>query len=508
MSPLKTIKKIFLSNAAVYISEDFIDVARADAVIGGMKITSLRRFPVRKKTGSALSSDISADLDKDFAAIFPDRADRPYRIAMNIRNNHLILRRFTIRSIPGKEMAQAVAFEAQKYIPSLIDNLTYAYKIHSRRQGMQEIVFAAAETKNIREITDYFQTNNILPSTIEPVPALLARSLNLNRNLKKRGTYIFIHYEPFNKVILCEISYRSPYFFREIILSPDDEREKDAELSYPTLKSAWPHIERDVIGGIEYLRKEANEKVEKIFISGFRHSPDDASISEEFGLPFERPDLSFFKGMESADKDRYLPLLMLLHDLQRGPFLNVAPADIVKSDLWVLKTVATRSFAAFAAILLIHALLAGANAQKARAVAREKTGLAVSERVNPNATGKEIMNHARTVVGRAEFIDNLMSKRHFLTEKLTRLGEILPDECWVDKIDYSNQGLGEKRGISLAIKGFALAGPAGGADPNKISESIKQDKKIMSGFKEAELTSLVKKEFYGKEIAEFEITLK
>ncbi len=510
MEPLLALKKIFFTSSAIYISEDFVDIAEAKITFGGMKISSLQRIPFSKRLKDPSFSDMTDEIDNALSKIFPKDADKPIRIAINVENKYLILRRFSIRDIPRAELDQAIVFEAQKYIPSLIDNLTYGFKTYSRRPGLQEVVFAASETKNIHEITDYFGGMNILPSTIEPVPILLARSIDLKKNIKKDSACIFIHYEPANKVILCEISSRYPYFFRELSIAPDgDELEGQrgsAEITYPTLKSVWPRIEPDVIGGIDYLRKETNEKVEKIFISGFAPSDDEAMLSQEFGIPFERPDLSYFQGIEAEAKDRYLPALALLYDSQHKPFLNIAPQETVSADIWALKTVAVRSLAVLGIILIIHFFLAGIGVKKKAALEKAREGFAQYTDISRNAVKDDVTKYKNALVEKAVLINGFIEKKYYLSEKLSQLQEVFPPECWIDYLDYANKA-DDASSLSLTLKGFVLGG-ASATDINKILEAVKQNKKLMRGFKGAELVSVEKKELYKKEITEFEIILR
>ncbi|MDD5173335.1 MAG: hypothetical protein PHV48_00710 [Candidatus Omnitrophica bacterium] len=509
MEPLLAFKKIFFSSTAIYVSEDFIDVAEGSTVFGGMKISLLKRFPIEKNTKGLSYVDTNVEIGKLIVKLFPKEEDRPYRIAINVPNARLILRRFSIKGVSKNEIDQSIVFEAQKYIPSLIDNLTYGFKSYVLRPGLREIVFAAVETKNIRETIDFFSENNIHASTIEPVPALLARSLSLKKNLSKKGAYVFIHYEPHNRVILCEISHRYPYFFKELVIPQVEAGKNENGLSYPTLKAVWPHIEKDVIGGIDYLRKEAKERVDEILISGFEPSADELDLSREFGVPFARPDMSFFKNTDEKIKDRHLPVLMLLHDLQNKPFLNMAPEDVVKNDLWILKKVAMRSLIIFLVIIVAHLFLLGINNAKAGRVANAQKGLAAYEGISGTISREDILRYKDTLTGKAALINTLIDKKYYLTEKLTQLNAALPEECWVDNISYVNKTSAEPAAPVLTVRGFVFAAtPSSNTDPNKILEAIKQNKKIMSGFKSIELVSVTKKEYLKNEITEFEIVLK
>ncbi|MFA5256460.1 MAG: hypothetical protein WC419_07185, partial [Candidatus Omnitrophota bacterium] len=449
MEPLLALKKIFFSNTAIYVGEDFIDVAEGTTVFGGMNISLLERFPIEKSTKGPLPADTNIEIGKLIMKLFPREEDRPYRIAINAANSRLILRRFTIKGVSKNEINQSVIFEAQKYIPSLLDNLTYGFKSYVLRPGLREIVFAAVETKSIHETIDFFAENNMHASTIEPVPILLARSLTLKKNLTKKGTYIFIHYEPRNRVILSEISHGYPHFFKDITIPLDAVAGNGIDISYPTLKTVWPYIEKDVIGGIDYLRKETKEKVNEIFISGFEPSADESALSQEFGVPFARPDMSFFKNVDDKTKDRHLPVLMLLHDLQNKPLLNIAPEDVVKSDLWTLKKVVAKSLAIFLAIIVAHLIISGVNNANAGRVANVQKKFSEYGGISGAVSKADVLRYKDTLTTKALLISTLIDKKHYLTEKLTQLNAVLPAECWIDDIKYADKISAEPSAAAL-----------------------------------------------------------
>ena len=124
----------------------------------------------------------------------------------------------------------------------------------------------STSTKNINNLIEYFTEKNILPTIIEPEPILIAKTLNMEKNLKKNKVYLAVHYEPTNKVVIVGVWRGYPYFFREINIMPGEEEYKTAELHYPTLKDVWSLVEHDISGAVEYLKKETEQEIEKIFI--------------------------------------------------------------------------------------------------------------------------------------------------------------------------------------------------------------------------------------------------
>ena len=90
----------FFGGTAVYVSDDYIDIARAASFMGGVRLTYLNRFPLSKNIKNLPYSDFSDDLEKIVDNVFSDESKKPRRLAVNITDNRLILRRFTMRSVP------------------------------------------------------------------------------------------------------------------------------------------------------------------------------------------------------------------------------------------------------------------------------------------------------------------------------------------------------------------------------------------------------------------------
>lgn len=509
MNILSTLKKLFFTASAIYATNDYADIAEAELTLRGIRISKLERIPIAKNIGDTAGAEINDRIDGIFKKAFHVEEKRPYRIAINVSDEHLILRRFTIRDIPNNEIEQAVVFEAQKYIPCSIESLTYGFKSHPTGNGFREIIFVASETKIIDGIANYFKERNVIPAVMEPTPILLARALNIAKGINTPGASVFIHFEPPAKVILCEISHGYPHFFMEKLLPGEAAGRADGdELPYITINSAWPFIEKDVSRGIDYLKKETAETVERIYISGFARSRDEAAVSKELGMPIERIAVPFVSGVEPEKKDRYIPILTLIHDAARKPFLNIAPKEIVANDLWGLRGVIFKSFLGLLLILTFHMLFANINAarsKKLRNLAKSFEGYAA---VNPASPRSEVEVYKKGIIEKTYFVNNLVTSKHSLTERLIALGEVMPSDSWVDYLLYNNK-LGSSGEISLSIKGlFFNTASRTSTGANKILEDIKQNKILMNGFGEAELFSVQKKELFKRDVTEFVINLK
>ena len=393
MTLLSEAKRMFLAGTAIYAGEDFIDVARAVKSSGGLDVSVLQRFPLAKNIRSMPYTQARDVIDNILDVLFQGDAGRPYRIAANLGNEDFVLRYFTLRDIPEKELKNAVIFEAQRYLPYPIDDIIYKYVSFAKKKGLSEISFVAAETKTVMSIAEYFKGRNILASIIEPAPFLLGRALDLDENIDKTGTYIMLHYEPINKVMISGVCHTHPRFFREVRLFQGDEEFKTAELVYLQLKEVWPMIENDVINSMEYLRKETNADINKIVISGFPRSPDDQDISKNFGVPFEWLGLTSFHGIDMPDKDRYAPVLALLHDSLHKPVMNLAPPEIVSRDAWSLKPVALKGGIILAAVLLLHAAFSVINLAESKKVSQIKSGFAAHRALNKDASTQDVLRY-------------------------------------------------------------------------------------------------------------------
>jgi len=500
MNIIQEAKKIFFEGTAVYISADFMDIAEAHLSPGGIALVSIQRFPLAKGP----ENGIDGVLDR----VFSTEDQIPYRVAVNVKNDQLILRRFSIREIPEKELEQAIVFAVGQHLPCPIDTLTYGFKTYRKTSNYREIIFFAADTKNINELASYFMRKHILPAVIEPVPLLLSKLVSLN-DPAGEGACILAHYEPHNKIILCGIANKHPYFSREITISTDiGPRWKDEDKeAYPTLGAAWPYIEEEIVKSINYLRKESGGRVEKMYISGFSRSGDEARISKELNMPIERHRFPFFtKGGPDKD-DRYLPLLMLVLDSLKKPCLNIAPVEVSRSDMWGIKFVLLKFFIGLGVIIALHMAFLGINARSAlktdpRMMDIENYGI-----INPSSPKESVDEYKKSVIESASFAGCILAKKRFLTQKLTSLSRLIPPMAWVESLTFSYNAEAGKP-ASLTVKGAIFEGAPGSTSVNKILEALEADKDMMEAFKNVSLSYVEKKITSGREVTEFEISFK
>lgn len=509
MPMIPAIKKIFFTGIAIYVSDDFVDVVKADRGAKGARVTFLQRYPLLKSVKNTPYTDATEELDRIFEKAFPEEADRPYRIAVNLRNASVILRYFTLKGIPQNEVKRAIAFEAQKYVPYAMDDLVYGFRTYAKTREFAEVIFAAAEKKDVHIINEYFETRGILPSIVEPAPILMARALGLGGGIKKESAYVSIHYEPPNKAMITGIYNRQPHFFREIRIFPGDEEFKTTELAYMGLKDVWTIVERDVISGMEYMKKETKKEIEKVFVSGFTFSPDEDGISKEFGIPFERVELAFVKDSRIDAQDRYLPALALLYDCLNKPFLNLAFDDTVRKDLWAVKPVVLKFTAAMAAVIVLHLMFQPVYSAQQRKIAEVKKKFAASKTVGSDISLEDISRYKEVIQQKTALVDNIITRRLSLVEKLDRLGDDIAANAWLNEAEYVNT-LEEKPKTFFKLRGAIYAGGenASSSGANAIVQSLKRDDIMMRGFKEVEMASIEKAKLLDKDINEFEIILK
>lgn len=498
--------RIFRNAAAMYIEDDFADLARGIRTKRGVKLLAIRRDPLVKKSKQTQHAEIVSELDAVFAKSFAESEPLPYRIASNLKNDSVVLRHFTLTGIKSGDAARAVAFEAQRHIPYQVEELIYKFETYSVEQGSTEVVFTGAEKKAVDSLTSYFSDKGILPSVVESTPALIARALNLENLLTQDGAYISIHYEPSDKVLITGVYHRHPHFFREIRLLSGEETINAADASYPSLKDVWPVIEKDLVGSIAYLRKATKQAIAKVFVSGFAPSPDEMDTVKSFGVPFERAGTSFAGGSDLAD-DRYLPALALLYDSLRPSQFNLSSSDCVKKDLRSLKEVVLVSALAFTAIIALHFMLTIAGSVPAKKVSEIKKNISDSFGISRTASSADINTYAQEITEKAIFVRDTFVDRARLSGKMGRAGEGIPANAWLDSMQYRN-ALGDISDKYFILKGFIYAeGEKGVASANDIVQRLKGDQVVMEGFRTVSLSSVDKAVVFEKQITKFEIVI-
>ena len=128
MKFIDDLKKNIFTGTAVYIGDDFVDIARTELTLKGSKITYLQRFPTLKNIKRLSYSEAKEELDRIIEKSAGFEKNKPSRIAVNLKNDYFLLRRFTVKEIPEAELQKAIIFEAQKYLPYAVDDLVYNFE--------------------------------------------------------------------------------------------------------------------------------------------------------------------------------------------------------------------------------------------------------------------------------------------------------------------------------------------------------------------------------------------
>ncbi len=314
-------KKIFRA-AAIYICDDFVDVATAQLSVRGIKVNFLQRYPLLRSM-----SDLSRQECKDQLDFILERAfkkDMPERVAVNIITHDFVLRRFSFNEVPDAELAKVVSFEAQKYIPYPIDGMVHNFEKCTKDKGVQEVLFAGTQAKDVNDVQKYFEDKDILASVIVPRASLIATLLNVESQLNKDKAYVSVHFDPTNKVTITGISKNQPSFFRDIDIVSGEDEFKTTELRYPLLDDIWGALDSEIFNAVEYLKRSSKAQVDKIFVSGFLDAGNEGVLKERFGIPIERVSFVHFKLRDVKTPDRYLPVFSLLYQAFHKPFLNLA----------------------------------------------------------------------------------------------------------------------------------------------------------------------------------------
>jgi len=504
------LKRKLQFGTAIYISDDFMDVASAVVSEKGIKAVNVERYPFSANIKQYSYMEARGELDAALAKAFPNPTVQPSRVAVNLKSDTFLLRRFPVQKSESRSLSKTVAFEIQKDIPYPIEDLAFNFKVCEKRKGETEVLFAASEKKYINDVLSFFLTEHgMLPSAIETAPAFIASGVTRTAHILNKA-YLSVHYEPANRVLVTGILNKEPHFFRELGIPSvsQEETERPAEFKYPTLKELWPMIEQDIVGTIEYLKKEASRPIEKILISGFAISGDEQIIANELGIPLERIDLTKMHGIALADKDRYLPVLSLLDASFGKTSLNLAPQDFTYQDFWMFRPVLEKAVITLSVILLAHFFMMGMILLKNNEVRSIKQEAAMYKLMSTESTRDEI-NRLQTITQQqAAAVSNALGKRVLLTEKLVRLGEDFNERAWVNNIIFS-AGFGKSGDNLFRVDGSIYGSTeANTSEVNKIAQQMKNDKIMMTGFNDVKLLFVKRKKIGDKEVTEYQIVLR
>jgi hypothetical protein len=201
------------------------------------------------------------------------------QVNISLNDKDFIFRSFVIPWMPSHEVKNVVDFEATKYIPIPLENLTYAFHSETISENNQKnllILFFAARKDITQNYSQLLEDSGTEVVHIEPAPVSLIRVLQKHNVLvKNQATAILILEQGEGKIIIVE--HDTVQFVRDIQIP-----ETISEMTTDTTK-----IFNNIRVSLNfYSRQNPNGKINNLILLSLLDYPDFAlALTKEFDKP-------------------------------------------------------------------------------------------------------------------------------------------------------------------------------------------------------------------------------
>jgi len=446
--------------------------------------------------------------------VFKENNIKPLNVVFGLSSGDAMVRYFKMPKIPKNEWDSAVNFEAGRYIPLPMEQVTSDFQVFQASSSSEDmdVVFTAARENLIARFINLLGKAGVKPIIVEPAPFSLMRVFNASGQINASANTSIVNIDA-KTVTIAILRKGMPYIVRDISL------EEDTSLDKSLPKAAFEKIISDIKLSFDFYKKQfPSETIDKIIVDSVRPIENlHEIIEEELGITAEPGDplkaikteegmappmlsIAFglaLRGLSKSSLDLSLCAGGLLDYRQKEQFLKILylEASVAVILLIILKVVCVKALGPLTSEL----------------------NLTLSTRPKPR---KEI-NIKTDSIGRLEkagldiekkidILENILSQRTYVTSRLDELARLTPDNLWLTELAFE-----EKLDVKDPLKMIRHLSINGYCVPDMhLSErdivreflaDLEESTAINNGMKEAKIVSLEKDEFKGEKVASFKI---
>ncbi|GEM_PF-2220208 len=186
-----------------------VEVYEAQRSLQGLQLTKLIAVPI-------VHPEREGQVAEALSRALNEAGVKSRRLGVSVATPDVLLRAFTLPSLPRAEWATAVQFEARKHIPFKTEDLVWDYYVTEQRSSKQlEVVFMGIRLDTFARIQVALKAADITPSFIEPQAVSLARWMMHSPRAKSSQFYGLVDVEEQSAHIVLTKD-QVPYFTRDV----------------------------------------------------------------------------------------------------------------------------------------------------------------------------------------------------------------------------------------------------------------------------------------------------
>jgi Tfp pilus assembly PilM family ATPase len=518
----------------LYIGRDTVDLVVLKGTIKGPKLVKFGQTRIYPKDDhsedeiivSGSASDVSPEniaqkekpvktkddyITEAIQRVFKENNLKMGSVVCAISSEDAMVRYFQMPKIPKQEWSSAVNFEAKRYIPFRMEEVASDFRVVGSKgpSNSMDVVFIAVKQRIIERFVTLVEKAGVKPVIIEPAPFSLMRAFNAADQISPRVNTAIVNIEAKGANINI-LRNGVPYIIRDV---PFDE-------SYSESGSFEPVFEKllaDIKLSFDFYEKQfPSEVIDKIIIYSYMPLENwHELVGKELQIPVEVGDP--LRGIR-IKKGVVPPRLAIAFGLAlRGisdPYIDINLYKekflTYKRKEFFIKMLFLEASVAIFALILLKVLCMKAIAPLSKEfneTLKERPKAEVSIKNDDLGALERLKNEMEA---KKTLLDNVMSRRVYLTNKLTALANKTQNNIWLTELNYEEKV--DKKDPSrmsrkLNIKGYCvIMGNISETDAiNNFLIDLRENKSIREGLSKADILSVERMEIEGEKVAGFEI---
>ncbi|MDP6685729.1 MAG: pilus assembly protein PilM, partial [Candidatus Omnitrophota bacterium] len=237
----------------LYIGQDTVDLVVMKGTLQGPRLVKfgqayiypkngkIEEIVVEKEENSQEVNDESAEPQKtekmreDYIVdavqrVLKENNVKATKVVTAISSEEAMVRYFQMPKIPKQEWSSAINFEAKRYIPFRMEDVSSDFQVIQREKdsNTMDVIFVAGKQKAIENFVHIFERAGVRPVIIEPAPFSLIRSFNAVEQIDKKVNTAIVNIETKSANINI-LKNGVPYIIRDIPLDLETSGETSLE---------------------------------------------------------------------------------------------------------------------------------------------------------------------------------------------------------------------------------------------------------------------------------------
>ncbi|NQT90847.1 MAG: pilus assembly protein PilM [Candidatus Omnitrophica bacterium] len=477
-------------SVGVYISSKYVDIA----ILGGaLNSPRLLNF-IREEIPAAPAQKQAAVPESAGEALAQAPAEDPVALAIRsglqkakmkhaeaytvLPSRDVMIRHFNMPQLPKAEQAQALKFEARKYVPFKIDEIACDFKVSpsAKDKKAADVFFVAVNKAQLNNQMDLFKAAGAVAAGVDIATLAQVRMLLLEKKITSKDDVAILYIDNDGESASFHIVEKGmPFLSRDFKISTDD-KEALSEKIISEVRVSFDY----------YRRQKAQVKVSKIVICGEALQIDlSSAMSDDLHITTETLEkFTVVKGSAETPASSIVAIGTALGGLGKSPYsVNLSPVAVVTQKKKVTSGLIAGGIAAVVIIIAVFLLTgvktSGIRAELSAVKDRGKNVLAKNISLDAGKLNKKKKRYATEI----NFLKFLLSDRISWAQKMDRIAKDMPQEVWIDKITMresftkKNRTYPTKIGRSISIEGSAFSedGVIGTESVNKFYTALEKD---------------------------------